>query len=50
MGVRHNLMSLSIKQKKDFVHALLVMKERGIYDTFVEMHHHTMMKATPSGL
>lgn len=49
MNIRKNIYTLTDQQLQDFKDAVNAIKSAGIYDTFIERHHHGMMTATPWG-
>jgi hypothetical protein len=46
MNIRKNLYTLSDQQLQDFKDAVNALKADGLYDTFIERHHHAMMTVT----
>jgi hypothetical protein len=47
VNVRRNIYTLSDEALEDFQDALNAIKASGVYNTFIERHHHSMMTATP---
>jgi tyrosinase len=47
LRIRKNVLTLTAREKSDFVQAVLELKERGIYDRLVKIHVDAVLHATP---